>query len=84
MQAALDAKLAGVLRVDIVFRVPVEPKAAACPAQDGDVIIAHVALQGFRDPDHQKEIAVRQAREAGIEGAENEGFLVDLPSQRRA
>ena len=48
------------------------------------MIIAHVALQGFRDPDHQKEIAVRQAREAGIEGAENEGFLVDLPSQRRA
>ena len=48
------------------------------------MIIAHVALQGFRDPDHQKEIAVRQAREAGIEGAEDEGFVVDPPPQRGA
>src|SRR3546814_7352788 len=54
------------------------------PANAVDMAIRHRFAQRLRDAHEHQQIAVGQAREPRIEGAEHEGFGIEMARERRA
>src|SRR3546814_10298497 len=54
------------------------------PANAVDMAIRHRFAQRLRDAHEHQQIAVGQAREPRIEGAEHEGFSIEMARERRA